>query len=195
MLNRYLQRLPMWALVPIMFVLVGAMYYGLSYLTRLDHTQGERLFGAGVYAVVFTLAFSIRIAVQRRRAGGAGEPARISAAVRTGTLPDEVDPAHWRAELERQRTLFRRNRWSMPIIMVVFAVVCGWLAFQEQPLWLVLLLILVVLAVVSLFQTRRALRNIPTLLEALSHRPDPRALSDGAPQPTPGAHWPTPDER
>jgi membrane protein implicated in regulation of membrane protease activity len=195
MLSPFFQRLPMWALVPILFVFSAALFFGIGFLTGDHESMVAHVVGAVFYAVGFTAIFAIRTGVRRRRAGGAGEPARISRAVRTGTLPDDVDPTRWRAELERQQTLFRRNRWTMPILFVVFAAICVWSSVTEGPAWLAFLVIFAALAVVSLLETRRALRNIPKLLDELGRRPDPRALSSAAPQPTPGAIWPAPDER
>jgi len=162
------RRMPLPALLPILFVLVGGLYLGIGVATdpTPEHLLG-RVVGALFYAVLMTVFFGILIAYRRRRAGGTDQAAAIQRAVRSGQLPGEVDHVVWTRELESTRKRYRNNRVIVPIMAVVFAAFSVWAAVTVSPFWWLLLVVFLGMCAYSVWETRRALRNIEHLLTAL----------------------------
>ena len=192
-----IRRLPLPALLPIMFVVVGGLYFLIGFLTSPEEPMPQRVVGTLIYAVIFSAGFSILIAVRRRKAGGAGAVTAMQRTIRTGAVPPDVDTATWIAELERYRVRYRRNRWAVPVMFVVFAAVCVTLAISAGPVWWLFLVLFAALCVYSVWETRRALRNLESALEDLRRRPitsAPAGSAPGTPQPTAGAAWTLPGD-
>ncbi|MBT2501764.1 hypothetical protein [Curtobacterium sp. ISL-83] len=190
-----LRRLPLPALLPIVFVVVGGLYFLLGLLgnpSRIDVLA--RLLGSLFYALVMTVFFGVMIAIRRRKAGGADAVTAMQRTIRTGDVPAAVDTPTWLRELERYQVRYRRNRWALPVMFGIFAVLCVLLAFSLSPIWWLFLVLFAALGAYAVWETRRALRNLASALTELGHRPV--ALSDGSvartSQPTPGASWTLP---
>lgn len=80
-----LRRLPLRALLPIVFVLVGALYFGIGLASDPDGSSlVARAYSALAYAVLMTIFFGLLIRYRRRRAGGVANAAAIQQAVRSG---------------------------------------------------------------------------------------------------------------
>lgn len=107
------------------------------------------------------------MAIRRRQAGGTEGAAAIQRAVRTGELPGDVDHVVWTRELESTRKRYRNNRVIVPIMVVVFAAFSVWAALTVSPFWWAILVLFVGLCAYSVWETRRALRNIDHLLTTL----------------------------
>ncbi|MBF4591084.1 hypothetical protein [Curtobacterium sp. VKM Ac-1395] len=192
-----IRRLPLPALLPIMFVVVGGLYFLIGLLTSPEETMPGRLVGTLVYAVIFSAGFSILIAVRRRKAGGAEAVTAMQRTIRTGKVPADADSATWIPELERYRVRYRRNRWVVPVMFVLFAALCVSLALSAGPVWWLFLVLFAGLCVYSGWETRRALRNLDASLEELRRRPitsAPAGSAPGTPQPTAGAAWTLPGD-
>ncbi|WP_267424046.1 MULTISPECIES: hypothetical protein [unclassified Curtobacterium] len=193
-----IRRLPLPALLPIMFVVVGGLYFliGLAGDSSHEHVLA-RLIGALFYATGMTVVFGILIAVRRRKAGGADAVTAMQRTIRTGAVPADADTATWIPELERYRVRYRRNRWVVPVVFVLFAVTCVTLAISAGPVWWLFLVLFAGLCVYSVWETRRALRNLDASLEELRRRPmtsAPVGSTPGTPQPTAGAVWTLPGD-
>lgn len=191
------RRLPLPALLPIVFVVVGGLYFALGLLTDPRHLNvGARLLGALFYAVGMTVVLGITLARRRRKAGGAGAVTAMQRTTRTGVVPADVDTVRWTSELERYRVRYRRNRWAVPILVGLFIVLTICLALTIGPVWWLFLVLFVGLGAYSLWETRRALRNLDRALDELQRRPmslGPSGASPTVPGVTPGASWTLPD--
>jgi hypothetical protein len=188
-----IQRLPLPVLLPVMFVAVGGGYFLIGLATNPSR-EGviARLIGALFYATGMTVAFGIVIAVRRRKAGGADAVAAMLRSIRTGVVPADADLTTWTPELERYQVRYRRNRWSVPVVFGVFALLFVSLGVAVSPVWWLLLVLFLALGAYSMWDTRRALRNLTTTLGELRRRRDaaptwtmPRADAD--------ATWTLPD--
>lgn len=183
-------RLPLPVLLPIMFVLVGSVYFGVGFLGDPSRVNvGARLVGALFYAATMTVVFGIVIGVRRRRAGGADAVTDMQKTMRTGVVPDDVDTGRWTAELERYRRQWRRNRWLAPVVFGLFSALSVVMAVSVGPVWLLFLVFFLGFLGFTLWQTRRGLRNTERALTELARR----RPSAGAPAAaTPGATWTLP---
>jgi hypothetical protein len=191
-----IRRLPLPALLPIVFVVVGGLYFLLGLFSNPSGPHVvARLLGALFYAFVMTAFFGIAIAIRRRRAGGADAVNAMRHTIRTGALPADADTAAWTPELERYRVRYRRNRWSVPVMFVVFAALSVYLAATASPFWWLLLVLFLVLCGYAMWDTRRALRNLDTAITELQRRPVGAGSGAGTtrPAPTVGASWTLPD--
>jgi len=163
-----LRRLPLRALLPIVFVLVGALYFGIGLASEQDGSSlVARAYGALAYAVLMTIFFGLLIRYRRRRAGGVANAAAIQRAVRSGEMPGSVDHVVWVRELESTRKRYRNNRVLVPVMAVVFAAFSVWAALTVSPFWWILLVVFLGFCAYSVWETRRALRNIDSLLGRL----------------------------
>ncbi|WP_144715266.1 hypothetical protein [Curtobacterium pusillum] len=191
-----IRRLPLPALLPIVFVVVGALYFLLGLFSNPSGMHVvARLIGALFYAVAMTAFFGIAIAIRRRRAGGADAVNAMRHTIRTGELPADADTAAWTSELERYRVRYRRNRWSVPVMFVLFAALSVYLAASVSPFWWLFLLFFVGSCAYAMWDTRRALRNLDTAIAELQRRPVGTGAATGAavPAPTVGASWTLPE--
>lgn len=162
------RRLPLPALLPILFVLVGGLYFTIGLVSNPDGAGlAARAIGSLFYAVLMTVFFGFLIAYRRRRAGGTEGAAAIQRAVRSGDLPDDVDHVVWTRELESTRKRYRNNRVIVPIMVVVFAAFSVWAALTVSPFWWAILVLFLGMCAYSVWETRRALRNIDHLLTTL----------------------------
>ncbi|ROS47333.1 hypothetical protein [Curtobacterium sp. PhB78] len=162
------RRLPLPALLPILFVLVGGLYFAIGLVSNPDGAGlAARAIGSLFYAVLMTVFFGFLIAYRRRRAGGTEGAAAIQRAVRSGDLPDDVDHVVWTRELESTRKRYRNNRVIVPIMVVVFAAFSVWAALTVSPFWWAILVLFVGMCAYSVWETRRALRNIDHVLTTL----------------------------
>jgi hypothetical protein len=192
-----IRRLPLPALLPILFVVVGGLYFLIGLLTSPEEPMPGRLVGTLVYAIIFSVGFGILIAVRRRKAGGADAVTAMQRTIRTGEVPADADTTSWIPELERYRVRYRRNRWAVPIMFVVFAALCVTLALSASPVWWLFLVLFAALCAYSVWETRRALRNLDASLDELRRRPitsAPAGSALGTPQPTAGAVWTLPSD-
>lgn len=188
-----IRRLPLPALLPVLFVIVGGLYF-LVGLAANPSREGiiARLIASLFYATGMTVVFGVVIAVRRRKAGGADAVAAMLRTIRAGAVPADADPATWVPELERYQVRYRRNRWSVPVMVAVFAALAVYLGVAVSPVWWLLLVLFLALGAYSMWETRRALRNLATALGELRRRRDagptwtmPRADAD--------ATWSLPD--
>lgn len=162
------RRLPLPALLPIVFVLVGGLYFLIGFASNPDGGElAARAIASLFYAVLMTIFFGFLIAYRRRRAGGTETAAAIQRAVRNGELPDVADHVVWTRELESTRKRYRNNRVIVPIVVVVFAAFSVWAALTVSPSWWAILVLFVGMCAYSVWETRRALRNIEQLLTTL----------------------------
>lgn len=162
------RRLPLPALLPIVFVLVGGLYFVIGFASNPDGGElAARAIASLFYAVLMTIFFGFLIAYRRRRAGGTETAAAIQRAVRNGELPDDVDHVVWTRELESTRKRYRNNRVIVPIMVVVFAAFSVWAALTISPSWWAILVLFMGMCAYSAWETRRALRNIDLLLTTL----------------------------
>lgn len=183
-------RLPLPVLLPIMFVLVGSVYFGVGFLGDPSRVNvGARLVGALFYAVTMTVVFGIVIGVRRRRAGGADAVTDMQKTMRTGVVPDDVDTGRWTAELERYRRQWRRNRWLAPVVFGLFSALSVVMAVSVVPVWLLFLVFFLGFLGFTLWQTRRGLRNTERALTELARR---RPWAGAPAAATPGATWTLP---
>ncbi|MCA5922073.1 hypothetical protein [Curtobacterium oceanosedimentum] len=160
--------LPLPALLPILFVLVGGLYFAIGLVSDQDtDSLVARAVGSFFYALVMTTFFGFLIAHRRRRAGGTETAAAIQRAVRSGELPEHVDHVVWTRELESTRKRYRNNRVVVPVMVVLFAAFSVWAAATVSPFWWLILVLFVGACAYSVWETRRALRNIEHLLTAL----------------------------
>jgi len=193
-----IRRLPLPALLPIMFVVVGGAYFAIGFVTgHAGESIADRLVSALIYAAVLTIGFGVLIAVRRRKAGGADELSRMQRAFKAGTVPPAVDPAVWIPMFEKWRRQYRRNRWFGPVVFGLFTALGVWLAVTERPVWWLYVALFLGLVVWSVLATPRALRKIDAMLEDLRRRPITSAPADsapGTPQPTAGAAWTLPGD-
>ncbi|PYY60653.1 hypothetical protein DEJ17_05735 [Curtobacterium sp. MCSS17_011] len=155
-------------MLPILFVLVGGLYFAIGLVSNPSREAlVARAASSLVYAVLMTTFFGFLIAYRRRRAGGTETAAAIQRAVRTGDLPAHVDHVVWTRELESTRKRYRNNRFLVPIMVVLFAALSIWAATTISPFWWLILVVFVGICAYSVWETRRALRNIERLLTAL----------------------------
>ncbi|MFJ4075055.1 hypothetical protein [Curtobacterium sp. NPDC089991] len=162
------RRLPLPALLPFLFVLVGGLYFAIGLVPNPDGAGlAARAIGSLFSAVLMRVFFGFLIAYRRRRAGGTEGAAAIQRAVRSGDLPDDVDHVVWTRELESTRKRYRNNRVIVPIMVVVFAAFSVWAALTVSPFWWAILVLFVGMCAYSVWETRRALRNIDHLLTTL----------------------------
>ncbi|ROQ07218.1 MULTISPECIES: hypothetical protein [unclassified Curtobacterium] len=162
------RRLPLPALLPILFVLVGGLYFAIGLASNPDGGGlAARAIGSLFSAVLMTVFFGFLIAYRRRRAGGTEGAAAIQRAVRSGDLPADIDHVVWTRELESTRKRYRNNRVIVPIMVVVFAAFSVWAAMTVSPFWWAILALFVGMCAYSVWETRRALRNIEQLLTSL----------------------------
>lgn len=162
------RRLPLPALLPIVFVLVGGLYFVIGFASNPDGGElAARAIASLFYAVLMTIFFGFLIAYRRRRAGGTEAAAAIQRAVRNGELPDDADHVVWTRELESTRKRYRNNRVIVPIMVVVFAAFSVWAALTVSPFWWAVLVLFMGMCAYSAWETRRALRNIDHLLTTL----------------------------
>ncbi|MBT1623356.1 hypothetical protein KK101_11730 [Curtobacterium flaccumfaciens pv. oortii] len=162
------RRLPLPVLLSILFVLVGGLYFAIGLASNPDGGGlAARAIGSLFSAVLMTVFFGFLIAYRRRRAGGTEGAAAIQRAVRSGDLPADVDHVVWTRELESTRKRYRNNRVIVPIMVVVFAAFSVWAAMTVSPFWWAILALFVGMCAYSVWETRRALRNIEQLLTSL----------------------------
>ncbi|MGY2898024.1 hypothetical protein ACVKXF_000636 [Curtobacterium sp. PvP017] len=162
------RRLPLPALLPMLFVVLWSVWFATGLLTGSDDfAPFERAIGAIAYATIATAGFGIAIAIRRRRAGGTETAVGIQRAVRTGVLPESADPVVWARELDSTRWRYRNNRVVVPIAGVLFAAFSVWAALVISPWWWLLLVLFTGMCAYSVWETRRALRNIDHLLTTL----------------------------
>ncbi|WP_439692320.1 hypothetical protein ACRQ4B_15690 [Curtobacterium sp. SP.BCo] len=162
------RKMPLPALLPIVFILVGGLYFGLGVVS--DPTPGQlagRAIAALVYAILMTVFFGFLIAYRRRRAGGTEQAAAIQRAVRSGDVPAGVDHVVWSRELESTRKRYRNNRVIVPVMAVLFGAFAVWAALAVSPFWWLILAVFLAMCAYSVWETRRALRNIEHLLGGL----------------------------
>ncbi|ROP65368.1 hypothetical protein [Curtobacterium sp. PhB115] len=160
--------MPLPALLPIVFVLVGGLYFAIGLASNPDGRDlAARAIASLFYAVLMTAFFGFLIAYRRRRAGGTETAAAIQRAVRTGELPGDVDHVVWTRELESTRKRYRNNRVIVPIMGVVFVAFSIWAALTVSASWWAILALFVGMCAYSVWETRRALRNIEHLLTTL----------------------------
>jgi hypothetical protein len=192
MLDRF-RSLPLWALLPIVFVLVAVIDIGFSAMTPDDHQRfAAHLVSGLIYAAVMTAFVGIMISVRRRRAGGAANLTEMQHALRSGELPQDADARTWLPEFERWERQFRRNRWTAPIVFGLATLLAVWLATQNGPAWLLFGVLFVGVTVWSVLSSNRYLGRLHRMIAELRQRPAAQGfVPDDAPAPTPGAVWPT----
>lgn len=187
-----IRSLPLAVLLPIVFVVVGGVYFVLGLVDGAGHINLiVRAAGSVFYAAVMTAFLGFVIARRRRKAGGARAVSAMQRTIRTGDVPDDVDTATWTAELERYRVRYRRNRWSVPVMFGVFVLLCVYLAVSVSAVWWLFLAFFIAVSAYSLWETRRALRNLDRALDELGRRPARSGQTAGE---TPGATWSLPAE-
>lgn len=82
-------------------------------------------------------------------------------------MPGSVDHVVWVRELESTRKRYRNNRVLVPVMAVVFAAFSVWAALTVSPFWWILLVVFLGFCAYSVWETRRALRNIDSLFGRL----------------------------
>jgi hypothetical protein len=169
---RFTERWPLWALAPVLFVVLTGVFFGLQYvLPGQGHRSVVGLFiGSLFYGAVMTLFFSFRIAAVRRRMRGAENAGQIRRAIRSGTLPSDADPTIWLPELERTRGQYRRARWSGPVLFGVMIALTIWLAITVSPVWLVMCAAFIALIAWLSIETVRGLHHIEGMIAELERR-------------------------
>lgn len=172
--------LPLWALVPVLFVLTGGAFFALQLLLSPEGSVLGWGIGSLFYAAAMSASFGLLIARARRRAGGSEELERMRRAYRTGDVPLDADLPTWSAEAERQERLLRRNRWSGPLVFGLFTLLGIWLALTESPFWWAFVAFFIGLGVVGAATTPRGLRKIEGMREQLRRR----GQTQGAVEPT-----------
>lgn len=162
--------LPLWALVAVLFVLTGGLFFVLQLLLS---PEGSVL-GWGIaslfYAAGMSAVFGFVIARARHRAGGPEQLERMRRAYQTGDIPPDADLSTWSADAERQERLLRRNRWFGPLVFGLFTLLGIWLALTDSPFWWAMVALFVGFGVVGVATTPRSLRKVARVQEELRRR-------------------------
>jgi membrane protein implicated in regulation of membrane protease activity len=170
--------LPLWALVPVMFLLTGGMFFALQLLFSPE----KSVLGWGIaslfYAASMSAVFGLLIARARRRAGGPEQLERMRRAYRTGDVPLDADLPTWSAEAERQERLLLRNRWFGPLVFGLLALLGIWLALTESPFWWASVAFFAGFGVVGAATTPRGLRKVARVQEELRRREQTQGTTD-----------------
>jgi len=163
--------LPLRALLPVVFVLLAAMWLGIGVVVMPDDQPLlARVIGTVLYAGLMTVFFGVVISRARRTAGGADELSRMQAATKAGAVPPDVEPATWIPMLEKWQSQNRRDRWLAPVTFVGCLAVSIWLASTTGWAWLVFTLFFVVALISSTIGARRSSARLTRMLGDLRSR-------------------------
>jgi hypothetical protein len=186
--------LPMPVLLPVLFVVLGALWLGIGYVVfPADQPLVARLIGTLFYAGAMTVFFGVYIGRARRRSGGPSELVRMQRAMKSGVVPADVATEPWTAMFEQWHRQYRRTRWLGPAFFGVMTLLVVALALTQSAIWWIGLVFLLGVLVVTTIDVRRGLRTIPVVLDELHHRARTGTHADGPPQ-TAGAAWTLPDD-
>jgi Flp pilus assembly protein TadB len=115
---------------------------------------------------------------QRRRMGGAERARQFSAAVRTGRLPDDADPAVWHPLLARERGVVHRVRAGVVVLLGLVVAAWGLVAVVGSFTWpaaLISVALVIAVAVLVWAVSARTSARIDRLAEQLpDYRPRDR---------------------
>jgi len=162
--------LPLRALLPVVFVLLAAMWLGIGVVVMPDDQPLlARVIGTVLYAGLMTVFFGVVISRARRTAGGADELSRMQAATKAGAVPPDVEPATWIPMLEKWQSQNRRDRWLAPLTFAGCLVLSVWLATTEW-VWLVFTVFFVVALISSTIGARRRSTRLTRMLSELRSR-------------------------
>ncbi len=168
---RWFRTMPMWALVPILFVVVGGAWLLIGLVTMpRDQPIAIRLIGTVWYGGVMAAVFGVWIARARRRAGGAAELHTVQQGLRRGEVPEGVDVSAWSATADVQRRQLRRNLWLGPLVFGLMIVLALWLALSQSPVWWFGVVFFVGFLTWSVVSTPRLLRSTERVREELRRR-------------------------
>ena len=163
--------LPLRALLPVVFVLVAAMWLGVGVLVMpADQPLLARVIGTVLYAGLMTVFFGVLISRARRAAGGVDELSRMQAATKAGAVPPDAEPSTWIPMLEKWQNQNRRARWLSPVAFTGSLALSVWLASTTGWIWLVVSLFFVVALVSSMIGPRRSSARLTRMLRELRSR-------------------------
>ena len=118
---------------------------------------GGALFGAAMSALTLRA---------RRQSGGQGRDVQLNTAIRSGELPELIDPTTWLTDLDKRLVNLRRSQVTIPVvfsILVVSEVLIGLNGPRLNYAFLALAAAVALLAVVSIVSTRRRIPKIEAL--------------------------------
>ena len=163
--------LPLRALLPVVFVLLAAMWLGVGVVVMpADQPLLARVIGTVLYAGLMTVFFGVVISRARWAAGGVDELSRMQAATKAGAVPPDVEPATWIPMLEKWQNQNRRARWLSPVAFTGSLALSVWLASTTGWIWLVVSLFFVVALVSSMIGPRRSSARLTRMLSELRSR-------------------------
>ncbi|MBD8704994.1 hypothetical protein [Frigoribacterium sp. CFBP 13712] len=163
--------LPLRALLPLLFILLAALWLGIGVLVMPgEQPVIARLLGTVFYAGAMTVFFGVVISRARRGAGSVDELSRMQAAVKAGAVPSDVDSSTWIPMLEKWQGQNRRSRWLAPVMFMGFLALSLWLASTADPVWFVLSLVFLALLIVSTVTAWRGYDKLTRMLDELRNR-------------------------
>ena len=158
--NRWLLTAPLYVHFAVSALTFGLITYGLD-AALSDHRDSwvEHLVGGLAYGALMTGM----VAWRRRRDGGAARQRAFLAALKSGELPADADPAVWGPLLERkQRSIRRWEPWAI-VVFIAFTALAVVLAVGQNPVWWPFAALFVAMDVWLVLMGRRNARRIDDL--------------------------------
>jgi hypothetical protein len=163
--------LPLPALVVVLFVVTGALWFGIGVIVMPDDQPVlVRLIGTIFYAGAMTAVFGLMIVRARRLAGGVTDLAEMRAALKAGSIPPAVDPGRWVPTFEKWERQYRLNRWFGPVTFIAFTALTAWLALSEGPVWWPFAVFFVAAMIWSTVDSWRGFAKVTAMLGELRRR-------------------------
>lgn len=154
----------------VMAVLFAAGWFGASFVTTPELGVGPRALLSVIVGACYGLVMGLWVGRSRRAHGTAAQRPEFNKAVRRGTVPSDVDVAHWRRALQARQQQYRPLRWSAPALYLPMIALAVWLAVTGQPLFWFAVAFFVAILVVTVVTTPRVLRNTTAMLAELDRR-------------------------
>ncbi|WP_173168823.1 hypothetical protein [Curtobacterium sp. VKM Ac-2861] len=166
-----MSRWPLWAVMVVLAVAFGGFWYLATYVTLpADVPVSIRVVSSTVTGAMFGVLFGLYLGWQRRDIGPAAQNRAFGRAVRRGELPADADLDQWRQALTHYQQLYRRQRWLGPVVFTLALVLEVTLAVTGRPFFWIAAALFLVMLVVTLVQTPKALRNTAAMLVELDQR-------------------------
>jgi hypothetical protein len=161
-----LQRLPLPALLPI----VAALWVVLQLVFSDRPVTPVTVLVDAAGGIVFASILTVVVGLRRRRLGGADASVDYLRAVRSGSLPADVDTSRWGPELDRSARAAVRQRWFIRIgSLLPFGLgLWGTTEADARTLGVLLAALAVAAVVVGEVSSRRLLARVARLRAAIA---------------------------
>ena len=170
---RWFSRLSTVPTMAVIAVVAAAGWYGVTAVVMPELRPAGRLIGAVTFGVFFGVVFGYWLVGQRRSAGPAVLDPSFRAALRSGTVPPDVDTTTWRRAVEHHRSVMLRQRWFGPVVFGLGTLLYVAFAVMQDPVWWLGAALFSGFLIASLVQTPRRLRTTAAMLDELDRRGDP----------------------